>query len=369
MPESGTIQSYTGGFRNIHKPIGRPKSPQPSDHMPDIYTEDEARTLLEAHSRAGSRQPQSKPNPLSSVLESAQRAMGYKYVGTGENPHPVMQPAASAGEISLLDLIADGNPVSNGIHSLTQRPSGEQAALDPRAVIEANSRCAAAGARIVIVAPRDTLKLIDGQRTDLLYGFKDDAAAVTVTDPALFALVADGADAAAHALPMHVANISWGTAPSYAFTTTISRADNIQPTGGEFLRRQMLQSVLAGLGQLADSVLLTKIDSLTPAAFSLGAAAARNLEFGNLRALVGTSGTGATVRQDGTLAVQGINAELTSSHAKTFVGAFGRSAIVLWSDLRIVAKRLSADGTVSVTCFANVLPAVPDSAAFWEVSA
>ncbi|WP_234745638.1 hypothetical protein [Burkholderia sp. WTPI3] len=310
-------------------------------------------------------------NPLNSILDSAERAMGATmHVAPGFDTGPVIrQAAAAAGEISLMDLIADGSPVGNGIHSLTQRPAGETVHLDPRAVIEANSRCAAAGARIVIATPRDTLKLIDGQRTDTLYGFKEDAGAVTVTDPAPFQLVADGADSASQAIPMHVANVSWPTAPSYAFTTTISRANNRAVTGGEFLRRQLTESVLRGLGQLADSILLDAIDATTPAPFSLGAAAARNLEFGNLRALVGTAGAGATVRQDGTLAVQGIDAELTSSHAKTFVGAFGRSAVVIWSDLRIVAKRTNLVGDIEVTCFASMIPAVPDAAAYWEVAA
>lgn len=311
-------------------------------------------------------------NPLNSILDSAERAMGATmHIAPGFDTGPVIrQAAAAAGEISLMDLIADGNPVGNGIHSLTQRPAGETVHLDPRAVIEANSRCAAAGARILIAAPRDKALVVkSGDKLDGLIGFYEDSAAVTVTDPAPFALVADGAASASVALPMHVANLSWPTAPSYAFTATISRAANRAVTGGEFLRRQLTESVLRGLGQLADSILLNAIDAATPAPFSLGAAAARNLEFGNLRALVGTAGAGATVRQDGTLAVQGIDAELTSSHAKTFVGAFGRSAIVIWSDLRIVAKRTNLVGDIEITCFASMIPAVPDAAAYWEVAA
>jgi hypothetical protein len=311
-----------------------------------------------------------RTNPFISVIDSASRALGYQDVGAEDAPRRVAKPAAASEEISLLDLIADGNPVPDGVYALNMHPTGQTVVLDPRAVIEANSRCAAAGARIVVATPRDSLKLIDGQRTDALYGFRDDAGIVRVVDPAPFAAVADGASATVQAVPVHDASITWSTAPSYAFTTSITRPQNIAVGGGEFLRRNLVESVLRGIGQLADTILLNAIDAATPAAWSgFGAAAARNLEFGNLRALVGTGGFGAAVRQDGTLAVQGIDAELTSSHSKTFVGAFGRAAVMLWADLRIVAKRTSIDGSTSITCFVNALPAVPDAAAFWEVSA
>ncbi|MHC6051939.1 hypothetical protein ACYT84_09250 [Ralstonia solanacearum] len=308
-------------------------------------------------------------NPLHSLVEAGQRALGFRDYGHGDDIRRMAQPAVASGTIDLSQFIADGNPAPN-IYGVQERPAGETLPLDPRAVIEQHSRCAQAGARIVVATPRDKAIAIKDEKTDGLLGFYEDPQLLRVIDPATFQTLADGADATASAMPTHDAVFTWPSVPTAAFRTTITRAQNRQVGGGEDLRSALLDAILRGLGEYCDGLLLAAIAATTPAAFSFGAAAARHLKLEDLRGLVGTNGVGAAFRGDGAFVVNpGIPAELTASHAASFVGAFGTAAIALWPALDVHVRRMNADGDLDVICLANAQAVVADPSKFWTVAA
>ncbi len=332
-----------------------------------LYTDAEARALLEAHSRAGQRQPQ--PNPLAALMADAERALGYADVGPADAPHRIRTHAASRVAIDLSQFIADGAPAPN-VHGVKNRPTGETVELDPRAVIEQHSVVAQAGARIIVAHPRDRAIPIGGEKTDGLLGFFSDPQMLRNVDPAQFATLADGADAPVSAIPTHDATFTWPDVPTAAFRTTITRAQNRALGGGEDLRDALLRSVLMGLGLYADKLLLAAIAAATPAAFTFGAAAAKFLKVDDLRAVIGTSGAGAGYRGDGAfVANPGIPAEITDATAGTYIGCFSSAAVAIWPELTVQARRLSTAGDLEVTCLVNAQAVLPDAGKFWTVTA
>lgn len=338
--------------------------------MPEIYTPEEARTMMQAHSRTGvSSDAQPNQNPLAALMENAERALGYADVGPAEAPHRIRTPAASRVAIDLSQFVADGNPSPN-VHGVQNRPTGETLTLDPRAVIEAHSVVAQAGASIIISAPRDRAIAINGNKTDGLMGFYQDPQLVRNVDPAQFATLADGADATVSAIPTHDATFTWPSVPTAAFRTTITRAQNRALGGGDDLRDALLRSVLMGLGLYADKLLLAAIAAATPAAFTFGAAAAKFLKVDDLRAIIGTTGTGAGYRGDGTfMANPGIPAEITDATEGTYIGSFGSAAVAIWPELTVQARRLSTAGDLEVTCLVNAQAVLPDAGKFWTAAA
>jgi hypothetical protein len=86
-----------------------------------------------------------------------------------------------------------------------------------------------------------------------------------------------------------------------------------------------------------------------------------------LRAIVGTDGAGATTDQ-GKLYAGGVPAELTPDSAGSFIGAFGRAAIVTDEEIKIIATRTDASGGLEVTCWLGLQALVPDKSKFWTVT-
>ncbi|NRO99213.1 hypothetical protein GWC77_25290 [Paraburkholderia sp. NMBU_R16] len=332
------------------------------------YTDDEARTLLEAHSRAGQRQPQ--PNPLTSLMEAAERALGYRDYGSADNPRREPFPAASRVMIDLSQFVADGNPSPN-VYGVQNRPAGETLTLDPRAVIEQHSVVAQAGTRIIIAHPRDrAIAIGGGEKTDGLLGFYEDPQLVRNVEPAQFATLADASDATVSSLPFRDQLFTWPSVPTAAFRVTVTRDQNRQVGGGDDLRDALLRSVLMGLGLYADKLLLTAIAAATPAAFTFGAAAAKFLKVDDLRAVIGTTGTGAGYRGDGAfVANPGIPGEISEATAGTYIGAFSSAAVAVWPELTVQARRLSTAGDLEVTCLVNAQAVLPDAGKFWTVAA
>ncbi|MDN7805420.1 hypothetical protein [Burkholderia gladioli] len=275
--------------------------------------------------------------------------------------------AASPGLLNLLGITSvkpDDSNLGDGVHaSAVKVISNESVRIDPRAAIASRSVCVAAGSRLIVAKERPAPDFGTAP------AFYKDIGIVRRVLPASFGLVADGAQAAVSPLPIRDAQLDFADAPSHAFSTTISRAQDRAVGGGRDLEAALLSSILIGLSNAADNALITAIVAAVPANFSFGAAAAADLRFADLRAIVGTGGVGAAVRQDGVLAVQGVAAELTSETASTLVGAFGTSAV--WIDPRISlhVKRTNVDGSIQITVFANIVPLLPDSAAFFTVNA
>ncbi|MCA8229887.1 hypothetical protein [Burkholderia vietnamiensis] len=174
-------------------------------------------------------------------------------------------------------------------------------------------------------------------------------------------------------LPIKRAQINvdsaWGpqtNTKAYGVRFAVTRKD-IKTYSG--LANAITHAMTHGLARTADAVLLGAIVAAAPAPFSLSAAAAAAVRFGELRALVGTSGTGAAVGQDGVLRADGIAAELTPDMAATIVGAFSRSAIMIRSTVEVIAERVNIDGSMEFKAWAEFQPLLPDTSRFWTVGA
>ncbi|KWW37560.1 HK97 family phage prohead protease [Cupriavidus metallidurans] len=192
------------------------------------------------------------------------------------------------------------------------------------------------------------------------------AAKFSTIAPALFGQVADGVDVAVATFPAHRAEIDIGDAPTAAVSFEFTRRQQ-KDVGEDQLAAELAIALALGLARYADSVLLSAINASAPAPFSLSAAAAKGLRFGELSALVGTTGAGASIGQDGVLRAAGVRADLTDTMAGTFVGAFSRAAIAVHDDIPLYIERTGKQGTLKATAFVNVRPLLSDPAAFWSV--
>ncbi|CAN7264470.1 hypothetical protein LJR230_001065 [Trinickia sp. LjRoot230] len=303
-------------------------------------------------------------NPVAQAADAAKRAMGFHEHFTPGIEEPKRIPIDAVGSSGMrLDRALSLAGASDGVYGLNMVPSGETTDLDPRSVIEANSRVVMAGARLIIAHPKPAPSF--GTQPV----FYHDDALVRGVDPAPFATVADGADATLSAMPIHDASFGWGATPHQALRAKITRADH-RAIGGDQLYDAFMIAILRGLGELADQLLLNAILAATPAAFTFGATAARHAKYDELRALVGTSGTGAGIAGDGSFRTGGVFAELTAATDKTVVGLFNRAAIALRPELSVHVKRLNANGDTELIVFANAQAVVPNPAGdFFTVNA
>ncbi|MGE0966611.1 hypothetical protein ACQF4K_24820 [Ralstonia pseudosolanacearum] len=302
-------------------------------------------------------------NPIAHAANEARHAMGFHEHFTPGIDEPKRIPAPAVGSSSMdlsRALKLDATP--EGVYGLNMVPAGQTNDLDPRSVIEANSRVVTAGARLIIAHPKPAPNF-GGQPV-----FYHDDALVRSVDPAAFAIVADGSDASLSPMPIHDAAFGWGTTPHQAFRAKITRADH-RAVGGDQLNEAFMVAVLRGLGELADALLLQAILAATPAAFTFGAAAARHAKYDELRALVGTAGTGAGIAGDGSFRAGGVFAELTAATDKTVVGLFNRAAVAIRPELSVHVKRLNVNGDTELIVFANAQAVLPNASDFWTVNA
>ncbi|MGK8941588.1 hypothetical protein ACRS81_12520 [Stutzerimonas stutzeri] len=314
---------------------------------------------------------------LRTLLEDAKHQLGYSasYDQTGAVRHVIPKAAASVQTTSLRELtLPPFMAASQGLHQV-QTPFGTEAGKKTtfsEALLKA-SRVAQAGAKIIMV--QQAAEAVGDLEGEL--AFKRRAARFDVIEAAKFALVPDAdplavppltGEVSTSALPIYSAAIDVDTMPSYGFRVSLSRAEQRQYEDGQ-LADAALVAIAMGVARVADAALLSAVAASTSAAFSLGAAAALGLEFSELRALVGTAGTGAAVSQDGNLRAAGITAELTDQTAATIVGAFNRSAVAVFDDVTLVAERIGMNGDLALTCWVNMQPLLPLPGAFWTVGA
>ncbi|MDK3021719.1 hypothetical protein QO239_03745 [Cupriavidus taiwanensis] len=304
---------------------------------------------------------------LSGLLARARAEQAaVQHIAAGmDSPHAVTsKPAAASQFFDLRELFLPSLMNADGI--VTRAPAGEPAAktTSVSAAVVSSSLVAKAGAHVIVAAERPAPA---GGLYDAPVLYRD-AGALVIVDPATFGAVVDGADATTSALPVKSAAISWPDAPSIAFSTNITRRQG--KDSGYDLEAAVVQAIVMGLARAADKTLLAAIVTALAAAptFTLGAAAARGLEFVELRALIGTAGTGAAVGQDGTLRAAGVLGELTPTIAETIVGSFTRAGVAIHPQIAVHAKRTSLAGNLELTVFANMLPLVPDAGAFWKAA-
>lgn len=343
---------------------------------------------------------------LQDLIEQARRAPGvHLHVAPGnEDPHAVTRErAASYGVMRLTESLTvpaadvatrhliplDGEAVSRAATKTARdelielgnelraaeregrpfvMPSNGVATM-AGAVVNA-SQVAAAGARIIPISAAEDSPQPEIQTygkalpAPVLYQRPETFSIITA---AKFAALADGVDVSATAFPASRSSVLWGDAPSHAVRFEISRKDQKAKTPEE-LAFEIEQAIAKGLARLADAVLLGAIAAATPAAFTLAAAAAHGLRFAELRALVGTAGTGAAVGADGVLRAAGVAAELTDTTAATTIGAFNRAAVACEDEVQIIVDRTSLHGDLAITAHASMRALLPDAGAFFKLT-
>lgn len=224
----------------------------------------------------------------------------------------------------------------------------------------AASRVAQAGAQLVFI--KDAPEPV--QNDSGILAFYSRPHALEVVTPALFTLVLDGADITATAVPVVGAQIDFQNSPAYAVKMAISRREQTQKTE-ELQEAEIMAALTMGLARLADLVLLQALPAVSPSAFSLAKAAAHGLKFNELRAVVGSLGTGAAVGVDGVLRASGIPAELTDTVTASYIGNWARAGVAFNDEVRLVVDRVNTRGDLSITAYANVQGVVADAGAFW----
>ncbi|NLP64294.1 hypothetical protein [Paraburkholderia sacchari] len=332
-----------------------------------------------------------KPNPLNALIERALTEPGadVRYDGNGDvrriTPvRPIVR--------SLLDLNGDMLPdlqTKSGMH-LKRPPVGHPAGqtITLAADIIKRSLVAQAGAEVIIYEDPTELNATGTDGEPLLV--EKPTYFVTV-ESAPFTTVANGLEVGVSSLPISRAKIfvddGLGQGPKTGTLTYMVRYEFTRAYMKSYpdFTDQIMHSFTQGLADTADALLLGAIAAGTPQpavndvaqpnlplqAFSLGDAAAHNVRFDELRALIGTNAAGAAVGQDGVLRASGVRGELTPAIAPTIVGAFSRSAIMIRSTVDVYAERVSVNplsGTMAVTAVAALQPLTPDLSRFWTAA-
>lgn len=304
-------------------------------------------------------------NELQAILNQAHQAVGGRasFDADGNVRSVYRQPAASIARYSMREMFVPA--LASNANRITHTPVG--AAAGKRTTLAdavlANSRCAAAGAHIGIIPAEDGATINNGE---LVYRQREYR--LDVIDAAEFAVIPDGDELAASALPLSSAAVNLDTMPSLGVHIPLSRAEQKAYADG-YLADTALTAIIAGIARAADATLLAAIAASDPAAFSLGAAAGLGSEFGSLRALVGTAGAGAAVDQDGTLRAAGVLAELTPDTTATVVGAWNRAAVAVSEDISLIAERMNTVGDLKLTAWVSMQALLPQPGAFWTVAA
>lgn len=239
-------------------------------------------------------------------------------------------------------------------------------------IIAARSLVAAAGAEIIrIPGPMTQQADIDAEGNRRPLKQQEVPRHYIVVAPGKFAAVADDAEITLSGAPYLVATYEDATAPSYGIGYQLSRQQLKHEFPDDTVLRAVNSAIEQGIARLADSVLLTDLNTkaatLTAATVDAvaKAAAAKGCRWADLSAIAGTSAAGVTLGGDGTLRACAVKAELTDTIATTIVGDFSRAAVAIDDELRLTARRIN-NGAVEIVVWCNAQALVPDSAYFWK---
>lgn len=301
---------------------------------------------------------------LKEVMLQAQNETGVvEHQIPGFEPKLLPKPAMASIELDLGVDYAPLVPQIDGIERNINLVSNEAFTLS--AAVANAARTVQAGAKL-IVADEHYIGETSG-----MHVFQADAAKLRVIEAANFATVAEGTQITSSALPFTDASINWrGSDQNHiACRFTVSRRTR-KAAGNEGIEYDIISGVALGLAKAVDNALLDAITALTPANFTIGAAAARNLTYGELQGFIGTNGTGATVQNCNLFAGGLVQAELTSQTAATVIGAFNRVGIAINPHVNVIIERLNAASDLNITVYADIQAVIPSgsTSAFWLVS-
>ncbi len=267
------------------------------------------------------------------------------------NAGTVIHIGLRAGLPEIAEALGDAAPVPTPAAT----PAAETRTLETE--ILARSRVLRAGAHLVHVP---TLPAEVRNGVPIL---TDTPSGLVRIAPAGFSQISDDAEVAASSSPVTVATVDRDTAPGYAVRFEITRAAT-KARGPDRVLSEIVASIGMGVARLIDLELLTALVATTPPAFSMAAAAASGVSFPELRALVGTDGTGAAADQGG-LFVSGVPAEISDTVAATVVGAWSRVGVAVLDELTVAVDRRDRSGKIALTAWANVQALLADPAPFW----
>lgn len=306
---------------------------------------------------------------LAQLLELGKRQMAHDAIVPAGFQEPTAYrerlPAVN-GQLSLTRDYLPGLVSSDGRIYRTPNASTAAEEVQLSTALVQHSRVARAGSLVIPYS---------GNIQGIPTGKKGDMAVVSrpgqfvTVDPALFAAADEvTGDIALSALPSHEAQIDMDASVSRAVRFEVTRSDQ-KRKGMDQLSSEIMTAIALGIGRLVDRELCAAIRAAmgaTPASFTLATAAAAGLRFEELRALVGSAASGASV-ENGILRAGGVQAELTADMVETTVGAWDRSAVAVSDDISLLIERRDTSGKLAVTCWLEVLPLVPQPGMFWSL--
>ncbi|MEB1827753.1 hypothetical protein VDR60_18885 [Xanthomonas campestris pv. campestris] len=314
---------------------------------------------------------------LSALIEEARNAAGVKTrtpAGFDAPTRITPEPIQRFGQLALDQPVSNLASFFDANGRLRRVPPSREAItyadVKPLEIARATSRCAAAGAHLLLREEAIAPKANNG-----IPVFQREVSGFSLVEPARLAPSADGAAIPATVgMPIKTASVDWSdqdTAQIHAIRFEISRAQLRKYRDEGNLTAIITASILAGVGQMADAVLLRALAAANLANFTIAAAATAGVSHTALRGLVGTAGAGATIADDGGLRAARVLAELTDATESTFVGAWANAAVLLDRSVSVVAERAGSvmDGGMVLTVLGSAVALVPDQSKFWKVAA
>lgn len=291
-------------------------------------------------------------NALAQSLEyTATRSLGDTRTGSR---------AASMASLSLRDMLPTLIDADTGrVKRIPPEtlPAGERSSLST-ALLSA-ARTLQAGAQLIVLPEPQVIDTGFAPMTQNL------PSGLIAIDAAEFAATDPDEEISETALPIAEAMIdrdAGGT--QYGLRVKISRRQ-VKSKGWDTVANELMTSIVAGLARAVDRELLKAIAATTPPAFSLPAAAAAGCRFSELRALVGTDGTAATVNATGDLNAAGVPAELAPVTADTYVADWSRTGVAVNDEISLILHRLDVTGTLEITAYIDLHALLPDAGKVW----
>lgn len=344
----------------LHRPYHRP-------NLPDAF---QARSELLGDPLFGDplfARRRSLADAISLLMDEAANASGARAHTAPGFADPVRYTALPTARSTVASLKGDNLPgMFDSAGRLRRTPqaatSSEEHSLE--LTVLANSRIARAGAGFVIVADQTAANAV-GLTGDVImertpgYLRNVNAASWSTVDVAALANVPVSDS------PISSAAIDWSAATAKAVRFVVTRRQRMAYEDQQKLCEQIVAAITLGLARAADEVLFSALTAEDLDPFTLAAAAAADLSFDELRALVGTAATGAAIGADGVLRAAGISADLTADMSGTIIGAWSRAAVAVRDDVNIGIERTGLQGEMAISAWASMQALVPVPGKFW----
>lgn len=307
---------------------------------------------------------------INAVMDEAQNAPAFRLHSPGGDHGRAVSIPVSALRSTMACLSSEnlvGLFDADGRLRRTPSAAPSEDTIGLGAAVIANSRVARAGVGIIIVPDQSVPHAIG--RTGPV-AMETVPAFVRNVEPGVWETVDVNAlaEVSLSDSPITSVEIDWETSIAKAIRFKVSRKDRMRYRDQDKLCDEIGAAITLGLARAADACLLSALTAEALSPFTLAHAAAEGLDFGDLRALVGTGAAGAAVGQDGVLRAAGVPANLTGDMAGTIVGAWDRAAVAIRDDINISFERTGLAGEMAVTAWAAMQPIIPVANKFWTIA-